>query len=570
MDRLLRWLLLLSLSFVSFLLPAQTQPDLLLINGKIWTVNPAQKEAQAVALRGNRILAVGSNEEILKWKREPSEVIDLHGRLVTPGFNDAHVHFYFGGADLAGVQLRSAKSPEAFRDAIAAFSKTIPPGQWITGGNWDHENWSPATLPTRQLIDGVTPDRAVFVSRLDGHMGLANSVALKMAGVNRNTKDVPGGVIVRDENGEPTGILKDAAQGLVERCIPPPTEEQIVRAIRSAQDYAAANGVTSVQDMSAAPDILRAYEAMLHKGDLHVRIAGHQPLTNWKRLADVGLQADFGNPFLHIGGLKGFADGSLGSTTALLFAPYLDSPGTSGIPSAELAQPETMLHNIEQADAAGLQVAIHAIGDKANDTILGFYEQTEKLNGPRDRRFRIEHAQHLIAADIPRFGALHVIASMQPYHLMDDGRWAEKRIGPERAKTSYAFRSLIDTGAVLAFGSDWPVAPMIPIQGIYGAVTRRTLDGKHPNGWVQEQKITVAEAVKAYTMGAAYASFDDGIKGSIEPGKLADLVVLSDDIFTMDPAHIGDTRLLMTILDGKIIYRSIPSKTESTKSAGPR
>lgn len=548
----------LALILAAMPLDAQAQPDLLLIDGKIWTVNPAQKEAQAVALQGNRIVAVGSNDEILKWKGPSSKVIDLHGQRVLPGFNDAHVHFYAGGSNLAGVQLRSLKSQEAFRDAIATFSKTIPAGQWILGGNWDHENWTPAKLPTRQLIDPVTPDRPVFVSRLDGHMALANSVALKLAGVDRNTKDVPGGVIVRDENGDPTGILKDAAQGLVERVIPPPTEDQIVRAIRAAQQYAAANGVTSVQDMSAAPNIFRVYQTMLHKGDLHVRVSGHQPLMTWKRLADVGLLTDFGNPFLHIGGLKGFADGSLGSTTALLFAPYLDSPNTSGIPSAELAHPDEMLYNIEHADAAGLQVAIHAIGDKANHIILGFYEQTEKLNGPRDRRFRIEHAQHLIAADIPRFGQLHIIASMQPYHLMDDGRWAEKRIGPERAKTSYAYRSLLDTGAILAFGSDWPVAPMVPIQGIYGAVTRRTLDGKHPNGWVPEQKITVEEAVRAYTMGAAYASFEDGIKGSIEPGKLADLVVLSDDIFTIDPTRICDTRVLATILDGKIIYGSLP------------
>ncbi|HWF45360.1 MAG TPA: amidohydrolase family protein, partial [Bryobacteraceae bacterium] len=307
--------------FLAFMLAAislnaQTQPDLLLINGKIWTVNPAQKEAQAVALGGNRILAVGTNDEILKWKRPTSKVIDLHGHRVLPGFNDAHVHFYAGGSNLAGVQLRALKSPEAFRHAIAVFSKTIPPGQWILGGNWDHENWTPAKLPTRQLIDAVTPDHPVFVSRLDGHMALANSVALKMAGVDRNTKDVPGGVIVRDENGDPTGILKDAAQGLVEKVIPPPTEDEIIRAIRAAQDYAAANGVTSVQDMSAAPNIFRAYQTMLRNGNgnLHVRVSGHQPLMTWKRLADVGLLADFGNPFLHIGGLKGFADGSLGST----------------------------------------------------------------------------------------------------------------------------------------------------------------------------------------------------------------------------------------------------------------
>jgi predicted amidohydrolase YtcJ len=291
-----------------------------------------------------------------------------------------------------------------------------------------------------------------------------------------------------------------------------------------------------------------------------VRISGHQPLSAWKRLAEVGILADFGSECLHIGGVKGFADGSLGSTTALFFAPYLDSPKTSGIASDELSDGAQMWSNIEHADAAGLQIAIHAIGDKANNTILGFYERLGREHGERDRRLRIEHAQHLLASDIPRFAREHVIASMQPYHCIDDGRWAEKRIGPERAKTTYAFRSLLDTGATLAFGSDWDVAPMVPLMGIYAAVTRRTLDGKHPGGWTPEQKITVAEAVRAYTMGSAYASFEEKIKGSIEPGKLADLVVLSDDIFTIDPVKIADTKVALTIFDGRIIAGTDSSK----------
>jgi predicted amidohydrolase YtcJ len=275
-------------------------------------------------------------------------------------------------------------------------------------------------------------------------------------------------------------------------------------------------------------------------------------------LADAGIQADFGSPYLHIGGVKGFADGSLGSTTALFFEPYVDSPNTRGIASAELADPAKMWSNIEHADAAGLQIAIHAIGDKANDAILSFYERLEREHGPRDRRLRIEHAQHLRAADIPRFGRDRVIASMQPYHCIDDGRWAEKRIGPERAKRTYAFRALIDSGATLAFGSDWDVAPMAPLMGIYAAVTRRTLDGYHPDGWTPEQKITVAEAVRAYTMGSAYASFEEGIKGSIEPGKLADLIGLSDDIFTIDPVKIADTKVYLTIFDGRVILDALP------------
>jgi len=529
---------------------------LLLVNGKIWTGNPQQPEAEAVAIRGNRILAAGSTAEILRLKLADTQPLDLHGRRVVAGFNDAHVHFYFGGANLTGPQLRYSKSQEDFRNTLEAYAKRLPAGRWITGGNWDHENWTPADLPTRQLIDPVTSSWPVFINRLDGHMTLANSLALKLAGIDSKTKDVPGGVIVRDATGNPTGILNDAAQSLVERVIPAPTQDQIIEAVRAAQKYAAANGVTSVQDMSAAPDVLRAYQTMLRNGELAVRISGHQPLSSWKHLADVG-----GSAYLHVGGVKGFADGSLGSTTALLFAPYLDSPKTSGITSADLSDPAQMWSNIEHADAAGLQIAIHAIGDKANNTILGFYERLEREHGERDRRLRIEHAQHLVAADIPRFAREHVIASMQPYHCIDDGRWAEKRIGPARAKTTYAFRSLLDTGATLAFGSDWDVAPMAPLMGIYAAVTRRTLDGKHPEGWVPEQKITVAEAVRAYTMGSAYASFEEKIKGSIEPGKLADLVVLSDDIFTIDPVKIADAKVAMTIFDGRII-----AGTDSSKS----
>ena len=534
---------------------------LLLVNAKVWTGNPRQPEAEAVAIRGNRIEAVGSTSEILKQKSPDARVLDLHGRRVIAGFNDAHVHFYSGGANLTSPPLRYSKSQEDFRNTLGLYAKRLPPGRWILGGNWDHENWTPAELPTRQLIDAVTADWPVFINRLDGHMSLANSVALKLAGIDKKTKDVPGGVIMRDPSGYPTGILKDAAQGLVERVIPAPTQDQIRDAIRAAQTYAAGNGVTSVQDMSAAPDILHAYQTMLRNGELTIRISGRQPLTSWRHLADVGVLAGFGSEYLRIGGVKGFADGSLGSTTALLFAPYLDSPKTSGIASAELSDPARMWSDIAHADAAGLQIAIHAIGDKANNTILGFYERLEREHGARDRRLRIEHAQHLLSADIPRFARDRVIASMQPYHCIDDGRWAEKRIGPERAKTTYAFRSLLDAGATLAFGSDWDVAPMAPLMGIYAAVTRRTLDGKHPEGWVPEQKISVAEAVRAYTMGSAYASFDESLKGSIEPGKLADLVVLSDDIFTIDPVKIAVTKVFITIFDGRIIFGPNPFAT---------
>jgi predicted amidohydrolase YtcJ len=414
----------------------QPHADLILIHAKVWTGSAAQPQAEAVALTGNRIAAVGTTADIQKWAGPQTQTIDLGGRLLLPGFNDAHVHFYTGGTHLSQVQLRDAKSETEFRDRIHRFANALPAGRWILGGDWDHESWTPARLPTRQLIDDAASDHPVFVNRLDGHMCLANSLALKLAGITRATPDPPGGTVVHDANGEPSGVLKDAAMDAVYRVIPPDPPDQIDDAIRAAMRYAAANGVTSVQDMSASPDILRAYQRLLRRGELTVRISGHQPLASWNRLAAPGILAGFGSPLLHIGGLKGFADGSLGSTTALFFEPYTDSPNTSGLPGEEMIPETKMLQHIVDADAAGLQIAVHAIGDKANHIILGMFEEAARRNGPRDRRFRIEHAQHLAPADIPRFAQLHVIASMQPYHAIDDGRWADKRIGPERSKTT--------------------------------------------------------------------------------------------------------------------------------------
>jgi len=538
----------------SALVLAQAPADLVLVNGKVWTVDDKRPEVEAVAVLGNRIAAVGSTEEIRKWIGANTKVIDLQGKRVVPGFNDSHVHFLDGGLGLASVQLRDARTPEEFHNRIRDFAAKSPKGRWILNGCWDHETWTPPNLPTRRLIDAVTPDNPVFINRLDGHMCLANSLALKLAGVTRETPDPPGGTIVRDANGEPTGVLKDAAMSYVHKVIPNPSEEVIAEAVRAALAYAAENGVTSVQDMSASPNVFAVYQKLLANGELTARIYGRQPLSEWERLERAGVRAGFGNDKLKIGGLKGFADGSLGSTTALFFEPYLDDPKTSGLPSDEMFPESKMLDNILNADKAGLQIAVHAIGDKANKTILDMFAEVEKRNGARDRRLRIEHAQHLRMEEIKRFGAQRVIASMQPYHAIDDGRWAENRIGPNRAKGTYAFRSLLDAGAALAFGSDWFVAPMEPMMGIYAAVTRRTLDGKRPNGWVPEQKISVAEAVRAYTMGSAYASGDEKIKGSIEPGKLADLAVLSVDIFKIDPVEIEKAKVVMTVFDGRVVY----------------
>ncbi len=530
--------------------------DLIIVNASIHTMNSAQPSAEAIAIHGNRIVAVGSSEEIKKLGGSNTRVIDAHAQLMLPGFNDAHVHFMSGGFQLSSVDLRDANTPQEFADRVRSFAAKLPPGRWMTGGDWDHERWPDAKLPTKELIDRYTPNTPVFVNRLDGHMALANSVALKLAGVTRESKDPPGGVIVRDpQTGEPTGILKDAAQSFVWKVIPASSFEEKLAAARAATNHAASLGVTSVQDMSAGADV-SIYQALLDRAELKTRIYAVWPLPRWERLAQTGVRAHFGSAMLRTGGLKGFADGSLGSTTALFFEPYVDAPNTSGIPSDEMFPEGAMLERVRGADRAGLQVIIHAIGDRANDNILSIYEQVEREDGDRDRRFRIEHAQHLRSQDIPRFARGKVIASMQPYHAIDDGRWAEKRIGHERARTTYAFRSLLDSGATLAFGTDWTVAPLDPMLTIYAAATRRTLDGKHPDGWISEQKISVEETVRGYTIGSAFAEFQEKEKGTISPGKLADLVILTRDIFKIDPTEIKNTKVVMTIMDGRVVYES--------------
>ena len=547
---------LMSKNFVTHADKTAPAADLIIVNATVHTMTQAQPTAEAIAILGQRIIAVGANDEIRKLAGPATRVIDAKGQTVLPGFNDAHVHFLSGGFQLSSVDLRDAKSPQEFAERIRDFAATLPPGRWITGGDWDHESWPDAKLPTRELIDRYTPNTPVFVNRLDGHMALANSLALKLAGVTGATKDPDGGVIVRDPaNGLPTGILKDAAQSFVWKVIPSPTFEEKLAAARAASNHAASLGVTSVQDVSAGADV-GVYQNLLDRGELKTRIYAVWPLPRWDRLAQTGVRAHFGSPMLRTGGLKGFADGSLGSTTALFFEPYLDAPGTSGIPSDEMFPDGVMLERVRGADRAGLQVLIHAIGDRANDKILSIYEQVEKEAGARDRRFRIEHAQHIRAQDIPRFARAKVIASMQPYHAIDDGRWAEKRIGSERAKTTYAFRSLLDAGATLAFGTDWTVAPLNPMLSIYAAVTRRTLDGRRPAGWVPEQKISVTEAVRAYTLGSAYAEFQENEKGSIAPGKLADVVILSRDIFKIDPIEIEKVKVVLTVMDGRVVYEA--------------
>ncbi|HET6893667.1 MAG TPA: amidohydrolase [Pyrinomonadaceae bacterium] len=529
-------------------------PNVIIVNATIHTMDPQQPRAEAVAIYGNRIVAVGTTKEIKKLAGSGTLTIDAKKQLVLPGFNDSHVHFLSGGFQLSSVDLRNADSPEEFAERIRRFAEKLPAGRWITGGDWDHERWDNTPLPTKELIDRFTPNTPVFVSRLDGHMALANSLALKLAGITRETLDPPGGLIVRDpRSGEPTGVLKDAAMSYVWKVVPDSSFEEKLAAARAATEHAARLGVTSVQDMSAGVDV-GVYQTLFDRGELKTRIYAISPLPAWERLSRTGVRAHFGSDMLRIGGLKGFADGSLGSTTAFFYEPYKDAPNTRGLAGDEMFPEGAMRNRVRDADRSGLHVMIHAIGDQANDLILTLFEQVRRENGERDRRFRIEHAQHLRRQDIPRFKGAGVIASMQPYHAIDDGRWAEKRIGKERAKTTYAFRSLLDSGATLAFGTDWTVAPLDPMLTIYAAVTRRTLDGKNSKGWVPEQKISVEETIRAYTVGSAYAEFQENVKGTITPGKLADLVMLSRDIFKIDPKDIEKTSVVLTVMDGRIIY----------------
>lgn len=541
--------------------PAQSKdpvlaPDLVILNASIHTMDDARPAAGAVAILGNRIAALGSTAEIRALGGPRTRVIDAAGKLVLPGFNDSHTHFLMGGFSLASIDLRDAASPEEMARRVKEYARNVPKGRWILGGDWDHEKWPGAPLPTRQMIDAVTPDHPVLLRRLDGHMALANSVALKLAGITKETKDPPGGLIVRDpKSGEPTGILKDSASDGMDRVVPDKTFEEKHAAARAATEHAAQVGVTSLTDMSADADV-GLYQYMLERGELKTRIYAVRSIMSWEALGRTGVRAAFGSDRLRIGGLKGFADGSLGSTTALFYEPYNDAPDTRGLLFDQMLPEGAMLKRVEGGDKLGLQVMIHAIGDEANARILDIYRQVAEQNGPRDRRFRIEHAQHLRASDIPRFGQQKVIASMQPYHAADDGRWCEKRIGAERSKGTYAFRTLLDTGAVLAFGSDWTVAPLNPLLGLKAAVTRQTLDGKHPEGWIPQQKLTLDEAVRAYTVGSAYAEFAEQVKGTLSPGKLADLVMLDRDLYQIDPADIDKARVVLTVMDGQIVWQA--------------
>ncbi|MFO7260794.1 MAG: amidohydrolase [bacterium] len=530
----------------------EPQPaELALTGGVVWTGAADGPTGTAIAIRDGRVLHVGTDSEVERFIGPTTRRIDLAGRLVVPGFMDGHTHFMSGGFQLASVDLRDAATPEEFARRIGEFARTLPPGRWITGGDWDHELWEGAPLPRREWIDSLTPEHPVFVTRLDGHMALANTRALELAGVPPDAEDPPGGTIVRDpRTGRMTGVLKDEAMSLVSRAIPAPSQEELDEAFERAQAHALSRGVTMIHDMGDWTD-LETYRRAHREGRLRIRIYSFVPLSTWERLHDYVTREGTGDARLRWGGLKGFVDGSLGSTTAWFYEPYDDAPHTSGLIVTDTAQLRDWIY---RADAVGLHVAVHAIGDRANDWLLDVFEAAARRNGPRDRRFRIEHAQHLTPEAIRRFAELGVLPSMQPYHAADDGRWAEKRIGSERIRTTYAFRSLLDAGARLMFGSDWTVAPIDPLLGIHAAVTRQTIDGANPDGWVPEQKITVEEALRAYTIANAYGAFMEDELGTLEPGKRGDLVVLSENILEIEPARIADVKVDFTVIGGVVVY----------------
>ncbi|HCK99273.1 MAG TPA: amidohydrolase [Candidatus Marinimicrobia bacterium] len=521
---------------------------LAIINARVWTANPNQPWAEAIAVKDNLIFSVGLTDEIRSIVSKNTKIIDADGMFVTPGFTDSHLHLLDGGFHLSSVQLRDAKTPAEFINRIAEFAKTCEPGDWILGGDWDHSLWG-GKLPNHHWIDEVTLSNPLWVSRLDGHMALANSLALKLANIDELTITPPGGTIVKDNHGILTGIFKDNAMELMESVISERSDSLKFRALDAAMDHLLSHGVTSVHHMGSWDD-LRIFEHYNKMKKLRIRISAAVPLSTWQRLREKIKSDGTGDNWLRPGGLKSFVDGSLGSHTALFHGPYTDKPTDTGL---QVTPCDELKKLILDADKAGLQLITHAIGDKANTIILDIYEEIARQNGLRDRRFRVEHAQHLKNSDIEKFKKLEVITSMQPYHCIDDGRWAEPLIG-DRIKTTYAFRSLLDSGATLVFGSDWYVAPPIPIMGIYAAVTRRTLDDLNPDGWVPEQKISVEEALKCCTLSPAYATFEENIKGSIEPGKLADLVMIDRDLTKIKPETIKDARIMITIVGGNIEF----------------
>nr|KIS30690.1 amidohydrolase [Novosphingobium sp. P6W] len=537
-----------ALAFAGRAFAADVPLDCALVGGSIWTGAPCGR-ADALGIVGDRIVAVGAAAVKARMART-TRVVDLKGAFAMPAFTDNHTHFLMGSLALARPNLLDVKDRGEFVARIAAAVKAEP-GQWLLGGAWDEQRLG-GQLPTREWIDAVTPGTPVAVPRTDLHMYLCNSVALKLAGITRDTPDPAGGVIVRDASGEPTGVVKDNAKALIERVIPPLASEQAETALRAGIAHGLKHGFAQVHVPDPFDwDCFDALRRLRGRGETDMRFYNFVPMHDWQRMADLVKTEGRGDDWVRWGGVKALVDGSLGSRTALFREPYTDAHDTRGVRIMPL---DELREAVLASDRAGLHVTVHAIGDEANDDILDIYAETVAKNGPRDRRFRIEHAQHIAPATIPRFARQQVIASVQPYHAIDDGRWAVQRIGEKRLNGTYAFASLIKSGATVTFGSDWPVAPLNAMEGIHAAVMRETIDGKNPNGWLPDQKVTVEQSLIAYTVNNAFAGFQNDRAGRIAPGFLADVVVLDRDPTAIDPETLPQIEVLRTIVGGRERY----------------
>lgn len=549
--------------------PAHGFATLALKNGDIYTGDPVHPRVKFMAITGESVSAVADAEGDWKpWIGPETRVIDLHGQFAMPGFNDAHVHLASAGYAKLEVNLEGARSISECQERIRARLKDVKPGEWITGRGWDHTLWPQKSFPTRQDLDKVSADHPMIFSRVDGHVAVANSLALQIAGITRTTADPSAGQLVRDpKTGDPTGLLEeDAAMNLVYSRIPPPSAEARRRALELALDEVTGFGVTSVQDNSVASgnngdfygwNNFLVYRQLKQEGKLKVRITEWLPfdaplagLEEMRRAGGGSSADDPGDPWLKTGTLKAFMDGSLGSRTAAMLAPYSDEPSTSGILRMDPVKLTAM--SIER-DRAGFQLAFHAIGDRANRVALDALDAVLATNGKRDRRDRVEHAQIVAPEDIPRFGELHVVASMQPSHLLDDERWAADRLGSSRLRGAYAWRSMLQAGVPLAFGTDYPVESVNPLRGLYACVTRELPDGGPKGGWQPQEKITIDECIRAYTVGAAFAQFEEKRKGKLVPGMLADIVVFPHDITKIPPRDLLSARVSMTIVGGRVV-----------------
>jgi len=528
--------------------------DLAVINGKIFTADTEDSFAEAVAVVGEKIIAVGSNQEIEKHIGSSTEVLDAKDNLITPGFIDAHTHFEMGGESLTTLTFRGVRSVEKVQEMVAEKIEELPEGSPIFGSQFDHTLFPGQKWPTKEDLDKVSPGNPVVIYRVDGHSLWVNSLTLKQSGITKQTPNPFGGEIVKDaKTGEPTGILKEAAEELVEVEKPKEglySEKNIKRAIK----HAAMVGVTGVHT-STSLDEFDIYRKLANEGELSLRIYGWLPIDGIDKYMQKDIRRGSGDDSVKAGFLKIFVDGTVSSSTALLFTPFSDEPDKSGLAQYD---EEKFYDLVEEAHKNGYQMGMHAIGNKGIHWALNAVERAQQRHGKKGLRHRIEHVSVLHPNDIARFNELGVIPSMQPTHCTTDLMYCEQRFGMERCKGVYVWKSLLEAGAILAFGSDWPVEPLDPMRGLYSCVTRKSIDFDVPEGgWFPEQRLTVTEAIKYFTYGSAYASHEDNIKGSLEVGKLADMVILSKDLFMIDPEEILETRVLYTILGGKIIYKRI-------------